>query len=82
MPEEALYAVVDQVMTPILEHLPHDQTRRVADTFGFGARRLKPTQFLDHLVQQHDDIATHEETIEGVWVFDKSRGVGDVHRAG
>ena len=82
MIEETLDAVMNELVAPVLEHLPHHQARRVAHTFGLGTRRLQPSQLLDHLVQQHHHVPTHEEAIEGVGVFDKGRGVGDVHRAG
>ncbi len=82
MLEEPLDAVVDELVAPILEHLPHHQTRRMAHALRFGARCLQPAQLLDDLVQQHHDVAAGEEAIEGVGVFDKGGCVRDVHRAG
>ena len=82
MLEEALDAVVDELVASILKHLPHDQAGGMAHAFRFRTRRLQPTQLLDHLVEQHHYVATGKKAIEGVRVFDKGRGVRDVHRAG
>jgi len=53
----------------------------VANTVGLGPRRLEPAEFLDDFVEQHDDIAIHEEAIESIGVLDECRGVGDINGA-
>jgi hypothetical protein len=80
--KEALDAVVNELVAPVLEHLPHHQAGRVAHALRLGTRCLQPPQLLDHLVQKHHHVATGEKSIEGVGVFDQGRGVWDVHRAG
>ncbi len=80
--EEALDAVVDQLVAPVLQHLAHHEPRRVADPFGLRTRGLQPTELFDDLVKKHHDIAAGEEAIEGVGVFDEGRCVRDIYRAG
>jgi hypothetical protein len=70
--EEALDAVVDQLVAPVLQHLSHDQASCVTHPLGLGSRCLQAAEFLDDLVQKDHDIAAGEEAIEGVGIFDKS----------
>jgi hypothetical protein len=43
-----------------------------------GAAGLQPTEFVEHLVQQHNQVARLEQAIEGFGVFDECACIRDV----
>ena len=49
--------MVDELAAPELEQLARHQPGGVTDALGLGLRGLQAAEFLDNLVQQHDDVA-------------------------